>query len=285
MQTATTPRMVTDTETIHRAGVSRSSLSGTSAPRRHAPRALLSAGREKKIAERQAFLRQVPLFADLLAEEYRQLAAILRERHYKKHEVIFHTGDPGDALFLLTRGLVKITVEAADWHELIVVLLSHEDFFGEMALVDALPRSATATALEPSQVLVLERDSFVALLECTPRLVRKLAQTLGRRLRKANELIHSLAFLDAHGKVARVLLTLVQNTEQAPAGGSKPALQLTQRTLAELAGTSRETTTRVLGDLQQAGYLRLKSGTITILEPAMLAQMAHVQGCNQTLPL
>ncbi len=127
-------------------------------------------------------------------------------------------------------------------------------------------------------MLVLERDAFEALLEHTPRLVRKLAETLGRRLRKANALIHSLAFLDAHGKVAHAVLTLMRDAGQAMACGSIPAVHLTQRTLADLAGTSRETTTRVLSDLQQAGYLRLNHGAITILEPAMLAKMAHDQG-------
>jgi CRP/FNR family transcriptional regulator, cyclic AMP receptor protein len=174
-------------------------------------------------------------------------------------------------LFLLKHGVVKITIEASDHRELIVRLLYPTDFFGEMALLDALPRSARVTALEASTALLLDRDVFIELIERVPALMRKMAETLCHRLRKANELIYSLAFLDAYAKVGRVIINLAQEQGQAPVQGTTVGLRLSQRHLAELTGMARGTIARVLSDFQQAGYVCMTGGQIIILEPARLA--------------
>jgi CRP/FNR family cyclic AMP-dependent transcriptional regulator len=226
-------------------------------------------------ARRAMFLRHVPLFAGLSATEYEQLAAMLREQHYRKNAVIFHTHDPGNTLFLLTAGLAQMTFDTADQRELTLGLLYPGDFFGEMALLDDLPRSATIITLEPSTALLLGRDVFVDLLQRTPAMARKIAEGLSRRLRKSSELVRSLAFLDAHGKVARVMFTLAVEKGRRTEQGTIVEMRLTQNAIAKLAGVSRETTTHVLRDFQQSGYLRITRGTIIVLEQAMLAQIAH----------
>lgn len=220
---------------------------------------------------REEFLHHVPLFGGLSAAEYTQLAAILREQRYRKNEVVFHANDPGSALFLLKKGVVKVAVEALDRRELIVRFLYPPDFFGEMALLDNLPRSATITALEPSEALLLERGDFIQLVERTPTLLPKIAEALSRRLRKANELVHNLAFLDAYAKVARVLLDLAQERGQPAPDGCAMHVRISQRELAELTGMARGTVARVLSDFRQAGYIHVAGGNITILEPAILA--------------
>lgn len=223
-----------------------------------------------QFSKREEFLQHVPLFAGLSMAEYEQLGMVLREQSYKKNEVIFHANEPGSTLFLLKSGVVKITIEAADRRELIVRLLYPPDFFGEMALLDALPRSATVTALEASTALLLDRDVFIALIERVPALMRKMAETLSRRLRKANDLIYSLAFLDAYSKVGRLIINLAQERGHASLQGTALDLHLSQRHLAELTGMARGTIARVLSDFQQAGYLCMIGGQIVILEPAML---------------
>lgn len=228
-----------------------------------------------RYTRREELLRQVPLLADLAASEYTELAAALRERRYRKNEIIFHARDPGDTLFLLARGLAKVTVEAADQRELIMGLLYPTDFFGEMVLLDDLARSATVTALEASEAFLLERDAFVELLQRRPLIVLKVAETLSRRLRKAIELVHSLAFQDAYARVARVVFNLAQEVGQETVEGTSLGVRLTQRQLANLAGTTRETTARILKDFQQAGHLRVTDGYITVLEPMILAQMGQ----------
>lgn len=225
---------------------------------------------------RSMLLQRVPLFAGFSAAEYTHIAAILREQRYKKHAVICHANDPGNALFLLTTGTVQMTVETADARELVLGLLYPGDFFGEMALIDHLPRSATVTTLEPSETLVLRQEAFVDLLQRTPALARKFAETLSRRLRKACDLVRSLAFLDAHGKVARILFTLSNEKSWDTPPGTMVEMRLTQHAIARLTGVTRETAAHVLRDFQQAGYVRMTRGSIVVLEQAMLARLAHV---------
>jgi CRP/FNR family cyclic AMP-dependent transcriptional regulator len=183
---------------------------------------------------------------------------------------IFHVEDPGNAMFILKDGLVKITIEDQNGREIILRMLYPTDFFGEMSLLDGMPRSATVTTQEPTDALVLYREHFLALIERSPKILLNMTAVLSRRLRKMNELIRSLAFYDVYGKVARVLLTLAAEKGRATEQGTVIDLRLTQQELAELAGMSRETMTRTLRDFQQAGCVRIESGIITILEVDML---------------
>jgi CRP-like cAMP-binding protein len=222
------------------------------------------------------FLHKVSLFSELTPEELRQLAGLVREQHYKKNVTIFHINDPGNALFILKSGLVKITIEDQSGREIILRILYPTDFFGEMALIDGMSRSATVTTQEPSDALIIYRDQFVGFIEKSPKILLDMAAVLSRRLRKVNELIRSLAFFDVYGKVARVLLNLAAERGRQTERGMVIDLRLTQQELAELAGMSRETMTRTLRDFQQAGCVSIDSGIITILEVDMLQREMHM---------
>ena len=216
------------------------------------------------------FLRKVPLFSELDEEQLQQLAGVVREHHYKKNVTIFHVEDPGNALFILKSGLVKVTIEDQSGREIILRMLYPTDFFGEMSLIDDMPRSATVTTLEPSDAMIIYREPFLNLIEKYPKILLNMTTVLSRRLRRVNELIRSLAFHDVYGKVARVLLNLATEKGRATEEGTVIDLRLTQQELAELAGMSRETMPRTLRDFQQAGCVRIESGIITILEIGML---------------
>lgn len=216
------------------------------------------------------FLRKVSLFSELDEDELRQLAGVAREQHYRKNVTIVHINDPGNSLFILKSGMVKVTIEDHNGREIILSMLYTTDCFGEMALLDGMPRSATVTTQEPTDALVIYRDHFLNLIEKYPRILLNIAATLSRRLRRVNELIRSLAFYDVYGKVARVLLNLATERGRPTQEGTVIDLRLTQQELAELAGMSRETMTRTLRDFQQAGVVRIESGIITILELDML---------------
>jgi CRP-like cAMP-binding protein len=216
------------------------------------------------------FLRKVPLFSELSDEQLQQLAGVIREHHYKKGVTIFHVEDPGNALFILQSGLVKVTIEDQSGREIILRMLYPTDFFGEMALLDGMPRSATVITQEPSDALIIYRDQFLEIIEKSPQILLNMTAVLSRRLRKVNELIRSLAFYDVYGKVARVLLNLASEKGRVTEEGTVIDLRLTQQELAELAGMSRETMTRTLRDFQQAGCVRIESGIITILNDDML---------------
>jgi CRP/FNR family transcriptional regulator/CRP/FNR family cyclic AMP-dependent transcriptional regulator len=216
------------------------------------------------------FLKKVPLFAELSDEDLAQLASAVREHHYRKNATIVHVDDPGNAMFIIKSGLVKVTIEDEAGREMILRMLYSTDFFGEMALIDGLPRSATVTAQEASDVLIIYREHFVGIIENSPKILLNMAAVLSRRLRATDELIRSLAFFDVYGKVARVLLTLATEKGRDTEHGTVIDLRLTQQELAELAGMSRETMTRTLRAFQQAGVVRIDSGVITILSVDML---------------
>ena len=216
------------------------------------------------------FLKNVPLFSELDDEELHQLASVVREQHYKKHITIVHVDDPGSALYILKNGLVKITIEDQHGYEMILRILYPTDFFGEMSLLDGMPRSATVSTQEPSEVLTISREHFLSIMENSPKILLKMTAVLSKRLRKANELIHSLAFFDVYGKVARVLLNLATERGRVTEQGTVIDMRLTQQELAELAGMTRETMARTLREFQQAGCIRVESGIISILALDML---------------
>jgi len=216
------------------------------------------------------FLKKVPLFSELDEGELQQLAGVMREQHYKKHSTIVHVDDPGNALYILKSGLVKVTIEDQHGYEMILRILYPTDFFGDMSLLDGMPRSATVTTQEFSDVLTISRDHFLNIIEKSPKILLKMTSVVSQRLRKANELIHSLAFFDVYGKVARVLLNLATERGRVTEQGTVIDMRLTQQELAELAGMTRETMARTLREFQQAGCIRVESGVISILALDML---------------
>lgn len=215
------------------------------------------------------FLKKVPLFSELEEGDLQELGSAVREHHYRKNVVIVHMDDPGNSLFILKSGVVKVTIDDAG-REMILRMLYPTDFFGDMSLIDGMPRSASVTTLEPSEALILHREHFVEIIEKSPTILLNMAAVLSRRLRATDELIRSLAFFDVYGKVARVLLTLAAEKGRATEQGTVIDLRLTQQELAELAGMSRETMTRTLGAFQQAGVVHIEAGVITILSIEML---------------
>jgi len=212
------------------------------------------------------FLKKVPLFSDLDDEELHKLASIVREQNYKRRTTIVRVDDPGGALYILKSGLVKITIEDQHGDEMILRILYPTDFFGEMSLLDGMPRSATVTAQEPSEVLTISREHFLNIIEQSPKILLKMTAVLSQRLRNTNGLIHSLAFFDVYGKVARLLLNLAAERGRVTEQGTVIDMRLTQQELAELAGMTRETMARTLREFQQAGCIRVDSGIISILE-------------------
>jgi CRP-like cAMP-binding protein len=221
----------------------------------------------------KASLQQVPLFADLDAGELEQLAAVARSRSFGKGNVIFYEDDPGTACYVIVRGKVKIVVNADDGREHILGVLQDGDFFGEMSLIDGQSRSASAISVEDVQMVTVQRDDFLRLLRSNPEITLKLLVTLSQRLRTADRNMESLAFLSAPGRVARLLLELGKEHGEQTAEGLTFTSTMTRQELASLAGTSRETLTRVLMDLQERGIVHLDKSRLTLRNEAKLRDM------------
>lgn len=217
-------------------------------------------------------LKGIPLFADLEQSELEALAQLGRVRTISRGNVIFYEDDPGTSCYVLLAGKVKIVVNADDGREHILGMLQGGDFFGEMSLIDGQSRSASAICVEDVTTVTIQRDEFLKLLRSNPELTLKLLVTLSQRLRAADRNVESLAFLSAPGRVARLLLELAKEGESG-AEGLSFTHAMTRQEMASLAGTSRETLTRVLMDYQERGLVHLDKNKVTLKDEAKLRSM------------
>jgi len=204
-------------------------------------------------------LKNVPLFADLDEADLARFAAIMREREYPKNSVILFEDDPGDALYIVSTGQVKVVLIGEDGREVILSVLGDGDFFGEMSLIDDEPRSAHVICMRDSHLLVLRRDDFQAQLETHPKIALHLLRVLVQRLRRADEKIGGLVLLDVNGRVAQLLLDLAEES-----GGPKITRKLTHHTIAQMIGSSRETVSRAMRELVEKGLLEVSRREMTI---------------------
>ncbi len=217
-------------------------------------------------------LRRLPLFARLSEAELDALAERTRPKSFRRGETIFRKDDPGTHLYLVIDGAVKISLPGEFGHEALVALMRSGDFFGELALFDRSPRSATAVALDETHAALLAADDFLAFLESHPGAVRVVMEVLARTIRRLSDRVEDLIFLDVPSRVAKYLLDLAQTD----GGGEKLELNLTQDELAAFTGASRVSVNRVLGDLERRELIRVRRRKIAILDPERLAKEIRV---------
>jgi CRP/FNR family cyclic AMP-dependent transcriptional regulator len=211
-------------------------------------------------------LSSVPIFAELERDDIDALAKLAARRRYPKDGVVFFENEEGSSFFMIVEGRIKVTILGDDGREIILSVLSSGDFFGEMALLDNEPRSATAIAVEDSELLVLNRSDFESAVADNSRVMQALIKTLTARLRKANHQISTLALLDVYGRVARVILEMAREDGRRLRDGSIAFRRATHQEIANRIGTTRETVTRMLKDLQRQGLIHVEGREI-VLQP------------------
>jgi len=216
-------------------------------------------------------LRRVPLFAQLGDDELARVAATVRERPYPRGSVIVFEDDPGDALFVVAAGQVKVVLVGEEGREVILAVLGPGNFFGELALIDDEPRSAHVIAMDDARLLVLRRDEFQRELELHPRIALGLLRALSRRLRRADDKIGALVMLDVFGRVSRVLLELAADS---PSG--EHVSGVTHATIAQMIGSSRETVSRTLRELADRGLISMSDKGIQLSDPQALRAAARL---------
>lgn len=214
-------------------------------------------------------LQAIPLFSQLADDELDRLAQLARERKYPKNSMILFEDDPGDALYVVLSGRVKVVLVGEDGREVILSILSDGEFFGEMSLIDDQPRSAHVIAMETSNLLVLRRQDFQMCLEEAPRIAVSLLKGLTHRLRLADSKIGGLVLLDVTGRIARVLLELAQDHD-----GVMIAKKLTHHMIAQMIGSSRETVSRTMRTLIEQKVLAVSGKNITVLDRKALKAAA-----------
>ena len=216
--------------------------------------------------EDTGFLRNVPIFADLEEKSLEKIVKLGTRQKYKKGNIVVLEQESGAALFVIITGKVKVVRMDEDGREVILSMFGPGEFFGEMALLDGMARSASVVATVRSELFMIHRREFLDLLHEFPTVAISLLAELAMRLRKADMQIKSLSLKDAAGRVANVLLMLADDLGIFRKGKVEIEDLPLQQDIANMAGTSRETVSRMLHQFAQEGHISLKGNTLTITE-------------------
>ena len=211
-------------------------------------------------------LKNVSFFAALSEPELDSLARCLVRRTFARGVIIFHKDSPGRTLYIIESGKVRIFVLSESGREISVNIYGPGDVFGELALLDGLPRSAGAMVVEKTTVLTLHRDDFLWHLGKYPRMARSIIEILSARIRYTTVYAESLAFLDVYGRVAEKLLELCDRYGVERADGIEIDLHLTQSELASWVAATREHVNRVLGAFRDQGLIKIEGQRIVVLD-------------------
>jgi CRP/FNR family transcriptional regulator, cyclic AMP receptor protein len=206
-------------------------------------------------------------------EDRRRFLSIAQRRRFKKHEVVFHAGDPGDSLHLVAAGRFAVRAGTHMGDSTMLAVLGPGAFFGELALVDEGRRQASVSALETAETLAVFRDDFSELRNQNPSVDRVLVSVLAEEVQSTSKLLLEALYFPADTRVMRRLVEVAEIW-----GGRSPGsiLPLTQEDLADLAGTTRPTANRVLRRLEEEGLVRLGRGRIEIIDSAKLSSKARL---------
>ncbi len=217
------------------------------------------------MVESDNFLKYVPIFADLAEETLEKIGKLGKTKVFDKDSTILMEHESGTALFVIIRGKVKVFRVSDDGREVILSIMSESDFFGEMAILDGLTRSANVMSIEESEIFIIQRSDFLDLLYQHPEVSISLLQELTKRLRAADMKIKSLSLKDAEGKVATVILQLADDIGKIRQGVVEIEKLPFQHDLANMAGTSRETISRTLHTFAKRGLIEMDGNKLRIL--------------------
>ncbi|MFH1480476.1 MAG: Crp/Fnr family transcriptional regulator [Pseudomonadota bacterium] len=220
-------------------------------------------------------LRKIPLFLTLTPEALSRLSESIRSQLLKKGEVLFRRGSEGSALYIIGKGRIKISLSSEDGDEVTLAIFSDGDFFGEMSLLDDLPRSADAVALETSELLVLNRTDFLAFLKNNADALQSVLRTLSLRLRKTDDLLEDTCFLNVSARFAKKLVELAELYGHEEDDGIMLDLDMSQKELASMVGATRESINKELRTLREKGLVCTKEKNLIICNLDLLKRRIH----------
>ena len=218
-------------------------------------------------------LQGSPLFRGLAPATLDRIAALAAQRSYRRGEILFSAGDAGDALFGVVSGRIRISTGNAEGREIFLNIMAPGDTFGEIALLDGGPRTATATAIEASELVSLRREPLFDLLEKEPRTALELLRLCGERLRWTSGLLEDAALLDAPARLAKRLLSLCELHGEDASGGR--AVKISQEELANFLGVTRQAVNEQLQAWKARGWVALGRGTVILHDAAALKRQVN----------
>ena len=220
-------------------------------------------------------LRTAPLFAALDDDAANALRSSMVDQRLTKGDILFSEVEPGEKLYLIESGKIKLSHTASDGRESIIAVLGAGEMLGELSLFDPGPRTATAIAVTNTKVVSLSHEALLPWLVGRPDLAVSLLAALARRLRRTNEALADLVFSDVPGRVAKALLELGAKFGEESPDGLVVHHELTQEELAQLVGASRETVNKALADFSQRGWVRIEQRSVTLLDVDRLDRRAR----------
>jgi CRP/FNR family transcriptional regulator, cyclic AMP receptor protein len=221
--------------------------------------------------ELDAFTSNVPLFANLTSADRQAICSVMIQRTFKTGEIIVHEEDnEHQTFFIIVSGSVHVTVLSSEGKQAILATLRSGEFFGEMAVLDGEPRSASVIAAEPCTLLMLYRKPFIEILQKYPKITIAMLVEMSHRLRRTNRHVNTLSMMSVFGRVAEVVLQLAKESGRKVGSVTVIDRRPTHQMIADMAGTSRETVSRVLSQLQKKRYLTIDRKRLVILDEAKL---------------
>jgi len=211
-------------------------------------------------------LKYIPLFSELSEDDLKEITKLAVKQYYKKDNMILIEEEIGSTMFIILEGRVKISRISEEGREVILSILSEGDFFGEMSILDGQNRSANVVTLDDSKIMIVRREDFLQMLHDYPQIAINLLKELAHRLRRSDSQIKSLSLQNATGKVASTLLRIADDSGKIHLGQVEIPRLPPQQDLANMAGTSRETISRVLKALAKEGYLKKEGSRLIILD-------------------
>lgn len=220
-------------------------------------------------------LKRIPFFSPLAEEELNSLLPCLKEKNYKKNQVVFHEGAPGRQLFLIRSGNVKVFKLSEDGREKILRVFGPGDFFAELPLLDGGKYPASAETLSPATLVCLSREDFLKILSGNPQILQKIHEIVGNRLRHFTNAVTDLTLKDASRRLAGFLLEKTEEYQILTSKEIRFPMELTHQEIASLIGTARETVSRTLRQFQKEGVIEIKDRYITVLDKERLGTAAQ----------
>jgi CRP-like cAMP-binding protein/KaiC/GvpD/RAD55 family RecA-like ATPase len=221
-------------------------------------------------------LRGIPLFSSVSVDDLSSLSRQFTRRHYRKGEIIFHKDDFGSTFHIINIGKVKLSIPSEEGADVLLAHLGPGDFFGELALLDEKPRSATATAKDSTETLALEREDFLDFVKWYPDVAISILAVLAQRIRNLNSQLESVILFKPQARLAQTLLKLLSSHGSEIPGGLKISIPLTQSELAEMVRVTTGTIRRLLRDFREAGIVSIENQRYLIHKPEELRRMATI---------
>jgi CRP/FNR family transcriptional regulator len=220
-------------------------------------------------------LNDISIFNTLSASDIKEIEHYFIRERYKKKETIFSEGDPSEWFYIVLEGKVKITKISQDGKEIILEIIPPRDFFGGVAVIRGFPYPANAIAMEDTEVIKISKSNLMKVLDRFPAVMYCMVQNLGDRIKGTHETLKNIALEKVSSRIASLLIKLSEQTGTKTKEGILINLKLTKQDIAEMVGTTVETSIRTISRLKKLGIITEKSGKITIKDIERLKSLSY----------